>query len=82
MAFFNQNSFTIAAAASLLALAAFLLRDGVRGSDLVALGALGLGLGLAFLLLSPGASTLTEAEVVQARIGAGVPVLLEFQSVY
>jgi hypothetical protein len=48
----------------------------------VALGALGLGLGLAFLLLNPGASTLTEAEVVQARIGAGVPVLLEFQSVY
>jgi len=82
MAFLNQNSFTIAAAASLLGLAAFLLRDGVRGSDLVALGALALGLGLAFLLLNPGVSTLTEAEAVQARIGAGVPVLLEFQSVY
>jgi H+/gluconate symporter-like permease len=82
MLFLNQHSFTLVGAAALLALAVLLLRDGLRGSDLMALGALALGLGLAFLLLNPGPSTLAQAEAVQAQIGAGAPVLLEFQSVY
>lgn len=82
MSFINQHSFALLSAVVLLALAVFLFRDGVQGSDLVALGALVLGLGLAFWLLSPGPSTLRETETVQAQIGAGVPVLLEFQSVY
>ena len=82
MSFLNQHSFTLASAAAVLVLAAVLLRDGVRGSDLLALGALALGLGFAFLLLNPGTSTLRQSEAVQAQIGAGVPVLLEFQSIY
>lgn len=82
MSFFNQHSFTLVGAAALLALAVYLLRDGARGSDWLALGALALGLGLAFLLLNPGPSTLAQAEAVQAQIGGGVPVLLEFQSVF
>jgi hypothetical protein len=82
MAFFNQYSFALGGAAALLALAVYLLRDGARGPDWLALGALALGLGLAFLLLNPGPSTLARAEAVQAQIGGGVPVLLEFQSVF
>jgi hypothetical protein len=78
----NQYSFLIAGAAALLILAALLLRDGLRPSDLVALGALCLGLALAYLLLQPGGSTRAQAEAVRAEIGRGVPVLLEFQSPY
>jgi len=45
---FNQHSFLVAAAAALLLLAALLLRDGLRPADLLALGALCLGLALAY----------------------------------
>jgi len=79
---FNQHSFLVAAAAVFLVLAAILLRDGVRPVDLVALGALGLGLALAFALLRPAASTERQAQLVRAQIGTGVPVLLEFLSPY
>jgi hypothetical protein len=79
---FNQHSFLIAAATAILLLAIVLLRDGVRPSDLFALGALCLGLALAYVLLRPGESTRTQVEAVQAEIGRGVPVLLEFQSPY
>lgn len=82
MSFINQHSFTLLSAAALLALAVFLLRDGVQASDLVALGALALGLALAFLLLNPGPSTLSDAAAVRSKIGAGRPVLLEIQSIY
>jgi hypothetical protein len=76
----NQHSFLILAAGALLALAAILLRDGVRLSDLVALGALCLGLALAYALLRPTTSGEASAQAVRAQIGRGRPVLLEFQS--
>jgi hypothetical protein len=79
---FNQHSFLVAAGAALFLLAALLLRDGPRPSDLIALGALCLGLALAYALLQPGESTQAQAQDVRARIGHGVPVLLEFQSPY
>ncbi len=82
MTFINQHSFTLSAAAVVVILAAVLLRDGVRANDLVALGALILGLGLAYFLLRPGPSTSALAEQLTAPIGAGRPVLLEFQSPY
>jgi hypothetical protein len=78
----NQHSFLLAASAALVVLAVILLRDGVRGSDLVALGALCLGLALAYALLRPGESTLRQATAVRAEIGQGRPVLLELQSPY
>lgn len=78
----NQYSFLLAAAAAMLVLAAVLLRDGVRPADLVALGALCLGLALAYALLRPGASTETQAASIDRLLGAGRPVLLEFQSPY
>ena len=40
----NQNSFVLAAAATILVAAVFLLRDGIRPSDLLALAALAVGL--------------------------------------
>jgi hypothetical protein len=78
----NQHSFLVASAAAVLVLAVVLLRDGIRPGDLVALGALCLGLALAFALLRPGASPLGQASLVRDRIGRGQPVLLEFQSPY
>lgn len=80
--YFNQHSFTISAIATWILLAIWLLRDGARSSDLIALGALGAGLVTAYLLFSPGPSTEPDPEQVLAHIGAGTPVLLEFQSPY
>lgn len=78
----NQHSFLVVAGAALLVLAAFLLRDGLRPADLVAIGALCLGLALAYALLRPAAADGSEADAVRAQIGQGRPVLLEFQSPY
>jgi hypothetical protein len=80
--FINHHSFSLFAGASLLLLAVFLFRDGFRASDLVALGALILGLVIAYGFLQPGPSTLSGVAEVEAKIGAGQPVLLEFQSPY
>lgn len=82
MQFFNQNSFTIMAAVGWLGLAVFLLRDGVKTNDVIALAALAVGFGIAFWFLRPGPSTLNQADQVMERIGNGKPVLLEFQSNY
>jgi len=65
MIFINQNSFTIAAGALLLALLAFLRRGGLDLGKALALAALLLGLSLTYF-----------AQIV----GGGRPVLLEFQS--
>jgi hypothetical protein len=80
MKIINQYSFVLVGVVVWLGLAAFLLRDGVKTTDVIALAALAAGLGLAFWLLRPGPSTLNETEQVMERIGAGKPVLLEFQS--
>jgi hypothetical protein len=80
--FINQHSFSLFAGASLLLLAAYLFRDGIQSSDIIAFGALILGLVIAFGLLQPGPSTLSAVAEVEAKIGAGKPVLIEFQSLY
>jgi hypothetical protein len=80
MSYINHNSFVLVAGASTLLLAFFLLRDGIESRDLIAITALALGFTLAFFLLRPGPSTTNEASRVIAQIGAGKPVLLEFQS--
>jgi hypothetical protein len=82
MQFINQNSFTLFGAIAWIGLAVFLLRDGVKTNDVIALAALAVGFGIAFWFLRPGPSTLNEAEQVLARIGKDKPVLLEFQSNY
>ncbi|MEE9216541.1 MAG: hypothetical protein V3U32_03820 [Anaerolineales bacterium] len=78
--FLNQHSFTFGAAFALAMLAIWLFRDGITLNDLLTFGALGLGLGIAYYFFNPGESTETDAEAVIEQIGAGTPVLLEFQS--
>lgn len=80
--FVNQHSFSLFAAASIVALAIYLFRDGIEAGDFVAFGALILGLVIAYGLLQPGPSSLAQVGQVEAKIGAGQPVLLEFQSPY
>ena len=63
-------------------LAIWLLRDGVTLNDLLAIGALVIGLGIAYYFFNPGESTHSDSEQVLDEIGAGSPVLLEFQSPY
>lgn len=78
----NQNSFLLAAAVALVAAAILLLRDGVRLTDLLALGALALGVWAAHALLRPRPGNSADVRSVRAQIGAGLPVLIEFQSPY
>ena len=80
--YLNQHSFTVISAMTLVALAVYLFRDGIQTGDMLAFGALALGLGLAYFLFRPGASTETDPKAVLEEIGAGDPVLLEFQSPY
>ena len=80
MKIINQYSFVLVGLVVWLGLGVFLLQDGVKTTDILALAALAAGFGLAFWLLRPGPSTLDETEQVMERIGAGKPVLLEFQS--
>ena len=78
--FINQHSFTIGAAIALILLAVWLFRDGITLNDLLAFGALIVGLWIAYFFFNPGESTQTDPEVVLEGIGGGTPVLLEFQS--
>jgi len=78
--FVNQYSFTLGAAASLAVLAIWLFRDGITLNDLLAFGALALGLGMAYIFFKPGESSENSPSAVLEEIGAGSPVLLEFQS--
>ena len=78
----NQNSFLLVAAVTFVAAAIWLLRDGVRLTDVLALGALALGMWTAQVLLRPRAGSSGDAHTIRAEIGAGLPVLVEFQSPY
>lgn len=82
MQFINQHSFTLAAVAAVLILAVLLMHDGVRVNDLIALGALIVGLVFAYILFRPSASSSTDSRSIEALTRAGKPVLLEFQSPY
>jgi hypothetical protein len=82
MNFFNQHSFTITAAFGTLVLAIILFRDGISRNDLITISALVVGLILAFLLFRPDPSIYEDLATIEEKIGAGTPVLLEFQSDY
>lgn len=78
----NQNSFLLLVIIVWVIAAAALLRNGLNRRSLLLLGGVTVGLAAAFLLVRPGpASTADDpAAEVQAQIGAGKPVLLEFRS--
>jgi hypothetical protein len=79
----NQYSALWIAGAFVLALVLILFRQKPKVSNFIALGVVILGLAMAWILLHPTQTPLMDdAKKVQAMIGQGVPVLLEFQSPY
>jgi thioredoxin 1 len=80
---FNQYSAVLIAAVLFLIAAIALLRHKARWQEILALGVIAAGLVTAWWLLHPVQTPLMEdAQKVQAMIGQGQPVLLEFQSPY
>jgi uncharacterized membrane protein YbhN (UPF0104 family) len=83
MKIINPYSFIIFAVGIVAILAFFVLSRGMQTIGVyLALGAVVIGLIASFILLTPGASAVKEAGQVARAIGAGSPVLLEFQSPY
>jgi drug/metabolite transporter (DMT)-like permease len=79
----NQYSAVVSAALLTLVLGFFLLKDGLRWTNLLALAAILAGLFLVWLAAHPTQTQqYHQAAQVQSQIGAGKPVLLEFQSPY
>ena len=78
----NQQSFVIGAILLLSVSAFLLLRDGPKRRDFAILALLTIGLAAIWYAARPTATSIASAGQVQAQIGAGTPVLLEFQSPY
>ena len=83
MSILNQYSFLWLAAALAIVAALIFLRKKPRWPEFLAVGIVALGLVVAWSILHPRQTALSEqAAGVQANIGQGTPVLLEFQSPY
>jgi membrane protein implicated in regulation of membrane protease activity len=82
MKFINQYSFIIVAVVALVVLGVFILRGGLKLQNLLALGALILGIVLAYRFLNPGSGSSDQSERILAEIQSDSSVLLEFQSPY
>jgi thiol-disulfide isomerase/thioredoxin len=81
--YFNTHSLVISALALVAVVGFFLLRDKPKWNDVLAFGVIIIGLAAAWFALRPTQTPLMESSAkVQAMIGAGTPVLLEFQSPY
>ncbi len=80
---FNQYSAVLIAAALMLVAVVFVFSRKPRWQDTLALGVIAAGLVTAWFILHPVQTPLMDdAKQVQAMIGQGKPVLLEFQSPY
>jgi len=82
--FINRHSFVISALILWGVLALALVRPGPRGRrrGLLALAAASAVLAGVWLALRSGPGTMTEAAQVEAVVGQGQPVLVEFYSDY
>lgn len=81
--FINQYSFLLLAAALTIVTGLVLLSRAPKWTDYLAFGIVLASLLTAWLILHPRQTPLMgEAKNVQEKIGAGTPVLLEFQSPY
>jgi hypothetical protein len=79
----NQYSLFALVILVLVAVGFFLFRKSRRLPEIIAFLVICGGLAVAWLVLRPTQTPLTGAAAeVEARIGAGKPVLLEFQSPY
>ena len=80
---FNQYSLILILIAILAVVAFLLFRKGIRIQEIIAFLVIFAGLAVAWMALRPTQTPLSDAASnVQARIGTGRPVLLEFQSPY
>ncbi len=80
---YNHYSFVWIALGLTLVAGLVLLTNKPRVRDFVSFGVIVAGLGVSWLILHPRPTVLaSDARAVQAMIGAGKPVLLEFQSPY
>jgi thiol-disulfide isomerase/thioredoxin len=81
--FFNQYSFLILSVGLMVVAGLILLTRKPKWNDYLAFAVIAGGLILAWSILHPRQTPLMDdAKEVQAMIGAGTPVLLEFQSPY
>jgi membrane protein implicated in regulation of membrane protease activity len=79
----NQYSALWIAIALVAIIGLVLLQRGFKWTDVLALGVVVAGLLVAWMLLHPRQTPLMQdSRQVQEMIGAGTPVLLEFQSPY
>ena len=80
---FRQYSFLLIALGLVIAAGFILLTNKPKWNDYIAFGVIVTGLITAWAILHPRQTPLMDdARKVQAMIGAGTPVLLEFQSPY
>lgn len=83
LAFFNQYSFLFIIAGFAFVAGLILLTNRPKWGDYLAFGMIVAGLASIWVVLHPRQTPLMEeAKQAQALIGAGKPVLLEFQSPY
>jgi len=82
MQLINQYSLLVIGVMGLGLLAFLLLRDGIKKQDIIILGIIVLSSILLWYVWHPRQDSLQKAEAVQAQIGQGIPVLIEFQSPY
>ncbi len=80
--YLNQHSFVIGGAVLFVAVAAWLLRDGLSRPDLIALAVLGASLLGAWLLVRPTRQGPADTAQVEAALQSGRPALVEFHSQY
>ena len=78
--FINYNSFLILVIMILLGVGTAILRRGHQVKQLAALGVVAVLVLLVYLGLRPAPAADGAAAELQAQIGQGTPVLLEFQS--
>jgi hypothetical protein len=80
---FNQYSLVFIASALILIGVIFVFSRKLRWQETLALGVIVAGIATAWFILHPVQTPLmNDAKNVQAMIGQGKPVLLEFQSPY
>lgn len=83
LAFFNQYSLLIVSVGLALVAGLILLTNKPKWNDYLAFGLIMTGVIMAWLILRPRETPLMDdSSTVTAMIGAGTPVLLEFQSPY
>ena len=82
MQWFNQHSLLVVGMIGLALLVFLLFRDGVKKTDIVILAIIIPLFVLLWYFWHPKQDEFQSSKDIQARIGQGTPVLIEFQSPY